>query len=183
MTIQIYLSSMKKYTEGKENGRWLQLPMNSEKLENVFDEIVEENQEHIILDYNAPFDISEHENIFELNDFMENVEYYGLSEEELQIIFAVTDTKEEAIEKILDGCFTIIDTNTAVEGWAIGFVDEADLGRILHEEGYNSLFKHPIEEEMLDYMDWESIYRDLSINDGWERVKINNNDYLVTIKF
>ena len=58
MTINIYLSNLARYTEGRENGRWLQLPMESAQLEKVFTEIVGQNQEHIILDYNAPFEIS-----------------------------------------------------------------------------------------------------------------------------
>lgn len=78
MKINIYLSNLSRYTEGRENGRWLQLPMEFAQLEKVFAEIVGQNQEHIILDYNAPFEISEFENIFALNEFMENVEDCGI---------------------------------------------------------------------------------------------------------
>lgn len=183
MTINIYLSNLARYTEGRENGRWLQLPMESAKLEKVFTEIVGQNQEHIILDYNAPFEVSEYENIFALNEFMENVKDCGIDEEELKVIFAVADTKKDAINAINNRNYTIIDVDAIIEGWATCFVDDDILGRVLHEEGYNNLFKNPIPEEMFDYMDWENIYNILSINDGWQRVTINNNDYLVTIKF
>lgn len=183
MTINIYLSNLAKYTEGRENGRWLQLPMKSAKLEKVFAEIIGENQEHIILDYNAPFEVSEFENIFALNELMETVNDAGLDEDNLKTLFTVADTKEEAIKAIENGNYTIIDVDAAIEGWATSFVDDDILGRVLQEEGYNNLFKNPIPEEMLDYMDWENIYNILSINDGWQRVTINNNDYLVTIRF
>ena len=183
MTINIYLSNLARYTEGRENGRWLQLPMELEKLEKVFTEIVGQNQEHIILDYNAPFEISEHENIFTLNEFMETLEDSGLDENGLKIIFEVADTKEDAINAINNGNYTIIDVNAVIEGWATCFVDDDILGRVLNEEGYNNLFKNPIPEEMLDYMDWANIYNCLSINDGWQKVTIDNNDYLVTIRF
>ena len=73
MTINIYLSNLARYTEGRENGRWLTLPMESAQLEKVFAEIVGQNQEHIILDYNAPFEISEYEDILALNEFMEQM--------------------------------------------------------------------------------------------------------------
>ena len=183
MTINIYLSNLARYTEGRENGRWLALPMESAQLENVFAEIVGQNQEYIILDYNAPFDISEFENIFALNEFMETINDSGLNENELKAIFAVSDTKEDAINAIKNGNYTIIDVDAVIEGWATCFVDDDILGRVLNEEGYNNLFENPIPEEMLDYMDWEQIYTCLSINDGWQRVTINNNDYLVTIRF
>lgn len=183
MTINIYLSNLARYTEGRENGRWLQLPMESTKLEKVFAEIVGKNQEHIILDYNAPFEVSEYENIFELNEFMETLEDCGLDADGLKAIFAVADTKEDAINAINNGNYTIIDVDAVIEGWATCFVDDDILGRVLQEEGYNNLFENPIPEEMLDYMDWENIYNILSINDGWQRVTINNNDYLVTIRF
>lgn len=182
MKITIYLSNLARYTEGKENGRWLQLPMESTRLEKVFAEIVGKDQEHIILDYNAPFEVSEYENIFALNEFMETLEDCGLDENGLKAIFAVSDTKEEAINAIENGCYSIVDVDAVSEGWAISYGDEL-FGRVLNEEGYNNLFKNSIPEEMLDYMDWENIYNCLAINDGWQRVTINNNDYLVTIRF
>lgn len=183
MTINIYLSNLARYTEGRENGKWLQLPMESEKFEKVFTEIVGQNQEHIILNYNAPFEISEYENIFALNEFMETLEDCGLDENGLKVIFAVADTKEDAINAISNGNYTIIDVDAVINGWATCFVDDDILGRVLNEEGYNNLFKSQIPEEMLDYMDWANIYNCLAINDGWQRVTINNNDYLVTIRF
>lgn len=183
MKINIYLSNLARYTEGRENGRWLTLPMESAQLEKVFAEIVGQNQEHIILDYNAPFEISEYENIFALNEFMETLEDCGLDENGLKAIFKVADTKEEAINAIENGSYTIIDVDAVIEGWATCFVDDDILGRVLQEEGYNNLFSQPIPEEMLDYMDWANIYNCLAINDGWQMVTIDNNDYLVTIRF
>ena len=186
MTIKIYLSNLARYTEGRENGNWLTLPMESAQLEKVFAEIVGQNQEHIILDYDAPFEISEYENIFALNEFIASAEDCGVDEDGLKAVFAVADTKEEAINAINNGNYTIIDVDAVIEGWATCFVDDDILGRVLNEEGYNNLFSQPIPDEMLDYMDymyWANIYNCLSINDGWQRVTINNNDYLVTIKF
>ena len=183
MIINIYLSNLARYTEGRENGKWLALPMESTQLKKVIAEIVGQNQEHIILDYNAPFEISEYENIFALNEFMETLEDCGLDENGLKAIFTVADTKEDAINAINNGNYTIIDVDAVIEGWATCFVDDDILGRVLNEEGYNNLFKNPIPEEMLDYMDWANIYNCLSINDGWQKVTIDNNDYLVTIRF
>lgn len=182
MTINIYLSNLARYTEGRENGRWLQLPMESTTLEKVFTEIIGQNQEHIILDYNAPFEISEYENIFALNEFVETVNDAGLDNDTIKALFAIADSKEEAINAIENCCYSIVDVDAVSEGWAISYGDEL-FGRVLHEEGYNNLFKNPIPEEMEDYIDWEQIYCCLSVNDGWQAVTINNNTYLVTIKF
>ena len=41
--------------------------MDSDKLQSIYNDIIGKNQEHIILDYDAPFNISEYENIFALN--------------------------------------------------------------------------------------------------------------------
>ena len=57
MTVKIYLSNLSKYIEGRENGRWLQLPMDQDKLESIYNDIIVKNQEHIIMDYDAPFNI------------------------------------------------------------------------------------------------------------------------------
>jgi hypothetical protein len=43
------------------------------------------------------------------------------------------------------------------------------------------VFKAHVPEEIEDYIDWESVYRDLSINDGWEDVRYVETDYLVRI--
>ena len=87
------------------------------------------------------------------------------------------------MKTIENGNYTIIDVDAVIEEWATCFVDDDILGRVLNEEGYNNLFKNSIPEEMLDYMDWANIYNCLSINDGWQKVTIDNNDYLVTIRF
>lgn len=54
---------------------------------------------------------------------------------------------------------------------------------VLNECGYNNLFSQPIPEEMIDYINFEQVWRDLSINDGWQSVTVNDVTYLVTTKF
>ena len=58
MIIRIYLSNLARYTEGRENGRWLQLPIDTNKLQSIYNDIIGKNKEYIILDYEAPLDIS-----------------------------------------------------------------------------------------------------------------------------
>lgn len=53
----------------------------------------------------------------------------------------------------------------------------------LYEEGYNNLFEKPIPEDMIDYINFEQVWTALSINDGWQEITIDNNTYLVAIRF
>lgn len=179
MTIKIYLSNLAKYTEGRENGRWLQLPMDSDKLQSIYNDIVGENQEHIILDYDAPFDISEYENIFTLNETVENLSECGLDDDMLTALFKVNSDRDEVLEAIENETFDIINVDVVSSGWNVSLNREEVFGMVLNEEGYNNLFSQPIPEEMIDYMDFAQIYTCLSVNDGWQSVDVGDVIYLV----
>ena len=179
MTTKIYLSNLARYTEGRENGRWLQLPMDSDKLHSIYNDIVGKNQEHIILDYDAPFDISEYENIFMLNETLENISDYGLDYDMLTALFKVNPNRDEVLEAIENGTYTIVNVDEVSAGWNISFDREEIFGMVLNEEGYNNLFSQAIPEEMIDYMDFAQIYTCLSVNDGWQPVDVGEITYLV----
>ncbi len=179
MTIKIYLSSLSRYVEGRENGKWLRLPMDTDKLQSIYNDIVGKNQEHIILDYDAPFDISEYENIFMLNETLENISDYGLDYDMLTALFKVNPNRDEVLEAIENGTYTIVNVDEVSAGWNISFDREEIFGMVLNEEGYNNLFSQAIPEEMIDYMDFAQIYTCLSVNDGWQPVDVGNVTYLV----
>ena len=179
MTIKIYLSNLARYTEGRENGRWLQLPMDADKLQSIYNDIVGENQEHIILDYDAPFDISEYENIFALNETVQNLSDCGLDDDMLMALFKVNPDRDEVLEAIENGDFDIVNVDEVSAGWSVSLDREEVYGMVLNEEGYNNLFSQPIPEEMIDYMDFSQIYTCLSVNDGWQPVNVGHITYLV----
>lgn len=179
MTIKIYLSSLSRYVEGRENGKWLRLPMDTDKLQSIYNDIVGKNQEHIILDYDAPFDISEYENIFMLNETLENISDYGLDYDMLTALFKVNPNRDEVLEAIENGTYTIVNVDEVSAGWNISFDREEIFGMVLNEEGYNNLFSQAIPEEMIDYMDFAQIYTCLSVNDGWQPVDVGEITYLV----
>lgn len=179
MTVKIYLSNLARYTEGRENGRWLQLPMDSDKLQSIYNNIVGENQEHIILDYDAPFDISEYENIFSLNETLENLSDCGLDNDMITALFKVSSDRDEVLKAIENGDFSIINVDEVSSGWSVSIEREEVYGMVLNEEGYNNLFSQPIPEEMIDYIDFAQIYTCLSINDGWQPVDVGDVTYLV----
>ena len=179
MTAKIYLSNLARYAEGRENGRWLQLPIDSNKLQSIFNDIVGENQEHIIIDYDAPFNISEYENIFALNETLENLSECGLNDDMLAALFKVNPDRDEVLEAIESRNFTIINVDEVSARWSASLDREEIFGMVLNEEGYNNLFSQPIPEEMIDYIDFAQIYTCLSINDGWQSVDVGDVTYLV----
>lgn len=182
MKISIYLSNLARFTEGRENGRWLQLPMNPDYLKKVFNDIVGENQEWIILDYNAPFEISEYENVFALNEFVENINECGIDDDDvLKAILTVADSKEDALEAIEDGTFSIVNVDEVSKDWSCPIDYEELFGMVLNEAGFNNLFSESIPEEMYDYINFSQIWTALSVNDGWQPVDVNNVTYLVTL--
>ena len=180
MKICIYLSNLSKYTEGRENGKWISLPIEDNKLTEIYNAIVGEGQEGIILDYNAPFAISEFENIFKLNEDLNNINML-FDETSERIVFSVADT-EEAFEALQTGNFTIINVDEVAENWLPSSNIEELYGMVLNEEGFNNLFSQPIPEEMIDYIDFAQIWTCLSINDGWQAVNVDGNTYLITLK-
>ena len=183
LKVKIYLSNLAKYTEGNENGRWIALPMESDRLESIYNAIVGKNQESIILDYDAPFEISEWENVFSLNEFLQDTNENGVYDLIARIIFKIADSKEEAMEKLESGCYTIIDVDSVSHGWSCALNPDELYGMVLNDVGYNNLFEEPIPDNMIDYINFEQVWTALSVNDGWQAVTINDKTYLVTTNF
>ncbi len=155
--------------------------MDSDELQSIYNDIVGKNQEHIILDYDAPFDISEYKNIFMLNETLENISDCGLEDDMLTALFKVNSDRDEVMEAIENGTFDIINVDEVSSGWNASLDREEIFGMVLNEEGYNNLFSQSIPEEMIDYMDFAQIYTCLSVNDGWQPVEVGDITYLVRL--
>lgn len=179
MEIKIYLSNLSRYMEGRENGKWLQLPMDTDNLQVIYNDIIGKNQEHIILDSDSPFYISEYENIFELNDMLQKLSDCGLNNDMLAALFKVNPDRDEVLEAIENENFIIINVDDVSAGWSVSLDRETLYGMVLNDTGYNNLFSQPIPEEMIDYMDFSQIYTCLSVNDGWQPVDVGEITYLV----
>ena len=95
--------------------------MDSDKLQSIYNDIVGKNQEHIILDHDAPFDISEYENIFTLNETLENLSDCGLDDDMLTALFKVNPDRDEVLEAIENGAYTIVNVDEVSAGWNISF--------------------------------------------------------------
>ena len=86
------------------------------------------------------------------------------------------------MERLETGSYIIIDVDAVSSTWMSGIDYEELYGMVLNEEGYNNLFKEPIPEDMIDYIDFSQVWTDLSVTDGWQAVTINNETYLVTTR-
>lgn len=180
MTVDIYLSSLSEYVGGNDNGEWLTLPMSNKELTNKFNEIVGDGKEWIILDSSVSSLISEYENVFSLNNFLLEVNK-DFRREEIAVLSKIVDTLDDLKELFESESYTVINADEISDGWAV--YNEECWGMVLNECGYNNLFSQPIPEEMVDYIDFENIWRNLSINDGWQSITVNDVTYLVTTKF
>lgn len=177
--ISIYLSNLSEYMKGKENGKWITLPMEQNEIEDLLASILNDHRESIILDYHAPFYISSAENVLYLNQCMQRV--IDVDSKIAEVIFSATDTIEEAIDAIENNNYILINVDEASKGWSNALSPEETYGMILNQNGYNTLFSKQIPDEMIDYIDFEKIFICLSANDGWQVVKKDDATYLVKI--
>ncbi len=177
LKIKIYVSSLAKYIEGRENGRWLSLPMDEESLKNVLSEIVGNNEEFIILDHDAPFEIGEYDNILSLNNMVSELQLKELENEVLQVLFKVGDNRDETFNKIMEDEYSIIDVEYGAEGWNCS--DSEKNGLVLHEMGLITVFDTPVPDDLVDYIDWENVFECEAVNCGWQEVRTDNTTYLV----
>ena len=69
MSIRIYVASLAKYNSGRLVGTWIDLP--ADDLWEQVEEMLDGDEEWAIHDYEAPFSISEYENLDELNEVAE----------------------------------------------------------------------------------------------------------------
>lgn len=182
MKVKIYLGNLSLYMSGHECGEWIALPMPKEKLVSEYERIVakgKDDYEHIILDTDAVFEIGEYDNVFELNEMILELEEMGIDNTVLNVISKITDSNAELFQVLESGRYIIIDVDSVAAGWKIDGKEK--YGRVLHELGYNTVFKDKPSDDLIDYIDWESVYETLEINDGWEFVKVKNAEYIARI--
>lgn len=90
-------------------------------MQSVLNDIVGKNQEHIILEYDAPFYIDEYESIFALNETLENISGCGFDDNMLTALFKVNPDRDEVLEAIENETFDIINIDEVSAGWSVSF--------------------------------------------------------------
>ena len=144
MSISIYLTNLRKYNEGELVGKWVELPISEDDLQEELDEVLGDDEEYFITDWEAPkgFDIGEYSNLYSLNE--EAGEYEDILRDKF-------GGNEDALELALSE----YDNNISRYESADVYIFSGDMSDVAKE--YISTY--PIEnvpQIFLDYFDFEA---------------------------
>lgn len=153
--MNIYLTNLGKYNEGKLVGEWVQLPISDEELQEVFKRIGinEKYEEYFITDYECDFyEIGEYESINTLNEMAKKLD--NLDEEQEQVVKVLMSEcgydLDDAIEKAESGDYRIYADCNDMTDVAYAVVEECD-------------YLRNVPETVARYFDYEAFGRDLGI--------------------
>ena len=151
METRIYITNLAKYNEGRLVGKWVDLPLEESDLEKQIKEVLGNDEEAFITDYESAFKIEEYESPYKLNEFVEQLD--ELDDCDQQKVFYLIDhigcDREEALEKHEDVTFYAGQT---LEDVAEELIEDGCFGEI--------------PENIRNYIDYEKLARDLGI-DGY----------------
>jgi hypothetical protein len=163
---KVYISNLAAYTRGILKGEWLTLPMSEEQLQTAIKRVLGTDEEYLITDYELPFEISEYENLKELNNKIVELQELEFDPEELSALFKSStcgDWKETA-QIIIGGDYSLLEVTEKVQ-----YMDGSDIAYKLYEEEYIS-FLGEIPGNLIDYIDWDQVWRECNITYGWNEV-------------
>ena len=148
MDTRIYLTNLAKYNEGRLVGKWVDLPLTDEDLTRELHEVLGDDEEYFITDYESPIKIAEYENLVEFNNFVLQLEELDEYDQQkiLYLIHVIGCTRKEALDKYEDVIFY---PDITLEDVAIELVEEGIFGSLA--------------DTIKGYIDYEKLARDLSI--------------------
>ena len=154
--VKVYLTNLAKYNAGELFGKWVDLPLTEEELDEELREVLGDDEEYFITDYEAPFEIDEYENLRDLNSFAD--ELHIKTEYDIERIIyllknVVSNDWQYALEHYEDVVFY---KDMTLE----------DVARDLVEEG---LFGD-ISDNIKNYIDFELLGNNLS-TDGYHETE------------
>lgn len=156
METRIYLTNLAMYNEGQLVGKWLDLPLTEKNLTKELHEVLGDDEEYFITDYESPIKIAEYENLSDLNAFV--LQLQDLDEYDQQKILYLLDvmgcTREEALEKYEDVIFY---PDMTLQDVASELVEEGIFGDLT--------------DTIKGYIDYDKLARDLSF-DGYYETEI-----------
>lgn len=158
MKVKVFLTNLGKYNEGQLIGKWVEMPIYEDELEEVLEDIGinEEYEEFFITDYEAPFKINKFDSIESIN---EEIEAY---EDALEKVY-----DECALEALLDEGYSLDEITRYDYCIHYNVNDMSDIAYNYVNECYN------VNELPLgNYIDYEALGRDM----GYERTYIFYTD-------
>ena len=105
--VKVYAQNLRSYNMGLDQGRWLTLGIEEQELQRILTEqlhLTENHPDMAIFDYQADFEISEYEDIYELN----------------QAVAQLKQLPEQDYEKVMDYCDATIDQDKGTVTFDIG---------------------------------------------------------------
>lgn len=165
MTIlRVYLTNLAAYNRGELLGKWIELPMDEDELQEEIREVLAMgepgDEEYFITDYETEFEIEVHEysNVDQLNETAEElervVEEHG--EEVVKAIFAAVGDTDEALNVLREGDFSVVTDIHNAKDLGYWAVDKWLFGEI--------------PDHLADYIDYKRIGEDMLL-DGWYLVR------------
>jgi len=145
--LRIYVADLAEYNNGTLKGIWIDLPC-----DNIMDKVQEmlgSNEEWAIHDYELPFNISEYEDLEEINDIAR--EYEDLEECDIKRVnYLINDQGVNFKRAICEYENVDIYENMTLEDLAYELVEEGCFG--------------VIDPAIANYIDYAAIARDLSFD-------------------
>lgn len=166
------------YIRSLSNGmeEQLVLPMEKKALRKKLEHL---GGEVIMTDWNGPYPISsEYECISQINEDVQMLSScqneYSITDVMLCILFKASLLgKNETLDQILTGSYRIINISAETESWSGTDEEKAAIFIYSEWQGIPALeeaFKHSagvIPEEIVDYLDWNSIWNEYSLQGQW----------------
>lgn len=162
MGIRIYLTNLAKYNQGKLVGKWLDLPLDEENLRDELYDILGDDKEYFITDYEASFKIDEYKNVFELNYLawqLQELDKYD-QQKVSYLLDVIGYSQEKALEKYEAVIFY---PDMTLEDVASELVEQGIFGALT--------------DTIKDYIDYEKLAQDLSI-DGYNEIETGTFWYI-----
>jgi len=149
MDIRIFITNLAKYNEGYLVGKWVDLPLSEDELWGEIREVLGDDEEFFITDYEAPFRVEEYDSVTDVNAMA--IELEGMDDEDVtKALFLVNEqgySFRDAIGKVDDVDFY---PNMTLKHLAEEFVDEGLFGEI--------------PDKIQAYIDYDAIARDLGFD-------------------
>ena len=169
--MKIFITNLAKYNEGILKGEWISLPMDEKRLQSKINNILGNDEEIFITDYEAPIRIDEYENIADLNEFAEKLD--GIQERD-EVIEAISKdvlgdgySREELIRILSEREYYVVE-----DVWT-----ESELA--IKVEASLLPFDYQAAEVagISGYINWDAVGRDM-VMDGWN---ITGNGFAVKV--
>lgn len=150
MQINIYVANVAKYNEGELIGEWIELPTDHDHLEECIQDVLGCDEEYAIHDYEAPFDVSEYENVYALNAFVQSLSAYDSSL--VEVLYECLGDREEMMRVLSSGDYSVYYDVDELSDVAMQMIDEGMYGTV--------------PTSLAPYIDYDKFARNLEAK-GW----------------